>query len=214
MLLALRNKRRCKALFILKLLCGWAAVATSAVSQYLRQAVFGDSFLDTSALLVQVAFTLSILVTVLMGFDALLKAKGKWRQLRRTANTIESTIWQYRTRTGVFELPEHHANDERPNRMFERTLRELRGELTSKHSLTTADIAKSYPPHVFRHGQSCPTNTTVNWVMFRRAMRERTESNFLMFDKNGQYQRAEVGAMPASAAPSQPLLLLASFCCS
>ena len=59
-----------------------------------------------SWIILQVVFGVSIVFTVVMALDALLKSKQRWRQLRGTAHSLESVIWLYRTRVDEFELQE------------------------------------------------------------------------------------------------------------
>ena len=115
MLLALRYKRVCKTTFLLQLLLGWLAISCATISLYLRNRsleLFADSAdsadafdsAETSHALDQAVFGIAVALGFTLALDSLLNAKARWLQLRSSAGSLHSIIWNYRARVGPFEI--------------------------------------------------------------------------------------------------------------
>ena len=102
-MLAKSYKRMFKALFFLQIFLSYLAIVASTLSEYLLRMGLGGTDAEQ---LVHVVFFLSLAVSLLVSFDALVQSKSKWRQLRSSAHSLESLIWCYRTRVGRFEIHE------------------------------------------------------------------------------------------------------------
>mgnify|MGYP007000372653 CR=1 len=80
-----------------------------------------------------------------------LNPKARWRQLRSSSIFLQSIIWQYRTRTGDFEVDENRSDFSRPENQLCEALNEWRDELLAGAALKTSNLKQKHPPDVYRH---------------------------------------------------------------
>lgn len=157
--LADRYKTACKSLFLLQLLLGWVLVVGAAHSpegsadagaEPPLRLVQGDAeSLGTGV------FVVSLLVTALLSFEAIISAKARWRQLRGGAVALESTLWCYRTRVGAFALDEaQHQQSMHAEQALSHTLVTWRDSLMAGTAIATSNFqSRQFEPSVFRHQQ-------------------------------------------------------------
>lgn len=156
--LALRNKLLAKTLFALQLLVGWLIVLFGTLSGLNDS---GDGcVLETAgrSSLGQASFALTVVASVLISLDSIWKAKSRWQQLRSYAGLLESTIWLYRTRTGLFRSPEGEAESRAPETALCASLNEWREELAAGADLDGSTLNRGHARSTYRHAQrrDCP----------------------------------------------------------
>ena len=149
MLLAAHYKTMCKAIFALQLALSWLVVVGSALDGHPALA-FSVAF---SGSIVHAVFGVSVAFSILVSLDSMLNPKARWRQLRSGAGALRSAVWQYRTRTGPFELDESRRDSTRPELMLCAMLNEWRDDLMAGAGLKTTNLQKEYPAHVYQHFQ-------------------------------------------------------------
>jgi hypothetical protein len=110
-LLAGRYKLICKVTYLMQLLLGWAAVALSSFTPSGNDSEATGSTLGFGQLSVHVVFGISVSMTLLVATDSILNSHSRWRHLRVGAGTLESIVWKYRTRTGIFGIDEKDERD-------------------------------------------------------------------------------------------------------
>lgn len=131
----------------MQLLLGWAAVALSSFSN----SGTDDGVGSFGGLVVHIIFGLSVSMTLLIAADSILNSQSRWRQLRVGAGTLESIIWTYRTRTGVFAIDESGVAS--PETQLLAAVKKARTSMLSAANLATSELGKRYPMHVFKHFQ-------------------------------------------------------------
>jgi len=100
-----------------------------------------------------VAFVISAAAAVLVSVDGLLNAKGRWRQLRSGAGSLESMIWCYRTRVGDFELTTANISSQEPETAMRNALIAWRKNLMTGGDLQLSGFSRTYSPRIFTHHQ-------------------------------------------------------------
>lgn len=179
--LSRRYKRGFKSLFFLQLLLTWAVVVISALGpRFDLNAPWSSSQNNVTCTVVietvgpqvvscpaggdeppleptqrTLLFALSVVISSLLSVDALFNAKSRWRQLRQGASSLESVIWCYRTRVGLFEMEEGNRDSKRPEAALCSTLNQWRVDLVANAKLTTSNLERKYAPSVYRHYQDC-----------------------------------------------------------
>lgn len=143
MLLAGRYKRACKSIFALQLLVSWLVVVGTG----------GDAEEISEGSNIHVVFGLAVSFSILVSLDGIMNPKARWRQLRSSAMSLQSIIWQYRTRTGPFEVDERRSDSSRPENVLCMVLNDWRNELLAGAGLKTSNLEQKYPSHVYRHLQ-------------------------------------------------------------
>lgn len=141
--LADKYKRLSKVLFVTQLLIGWAIVFVGTA-----QREFG------AATWQHVVFGLSIVITLVFSFDALLNCKARWRQLRSAAGFMESIIYMYRARVGPFEVTSVQTDSRTPEIELYSSLVKWRSDLVQSGDLQLSALMKQYPTSIFKHGQA------------------------------------------------------------
>ena len=161
-----RYKFWSKFLFALQLFLGWLVVAVSASSTFLFDIPAYFDGLDgnqTAAELVSASkhmkgavFGISLALSVILALDALTDWKSKWKVLRRGAGVLESAIWSYRSRVGMFEMEELSSSKQRagrPERALMNTLRAFRDQLLAEAKLGESNFHKMQSRSVYKHFQ-------------------------------------------------------------
>ena len=67
--------------------------------------------------------------------------------------SLQSIIWQYRTRTGTFEVDESRGDSSRPENALCAVLNDWRDDLLAGAALKTSNLERKYPSAVYRHFQ-------------------------------------------------------------
>ena len=160
MLLAGRYKRACKLIFCAQLLLGWLVVVVAVMSHFLGDAartngssVSDPSLVEGAASVTESVFFLSLAASALVSIDGMLNPKSRWRQLRSGANSLQSTVWQYRTRVGPFELEDARRDSTRPEAQLCQCLNEWRDAIVAGAGLKMTNLQRRHALSVYRHYQ-------------------------------------------------------------
>ena len=76
----------------------------------------------------------------------------RWRELRAVAESMQSDVFRFRTRTGLFT--EDRADPHRDEQLLLRTVQNSKLALIQLAGLTESSFTRKYPRGVYRHGQS------------------------------------------------------------
>jgi len=93
------------------------------------------------------------LLTATISLEGLLNPRSRWRQLRNGAVSLESIIWQYRTRVGRFQLDDTHREPNRPETELCAALNDWREQLMAGASLKATNLQRVWPASIYRHMQ-------------------------------------------------------------
>ena len=132
-------------LFALQLLFNWLVVAGTVLRFHLSD--------EAEGVVEHASFIISVAFTILVSLDGTLNPKARWRQLRSSSCSLQSAIWLYRTRAGIFELDESRRDSNRPEATLCTTLTQWRDDLVAGASLKTTNLLREYPASVYRHYQ-------------------------------------------------------------
>lgn len=179
--LASRYKLLCKALFFVQLAFGWLMVGgavlgasdSSSWHDELGDGWVGDVVRRGASTGQQSVFIIGIMLTAVVSMEGLLNPRSRWRQLRNGAITLESLIWQYRTRVGRFQLDDTHREPNRPEIELQQALNDWREQLMAGASLKETNMQREWSPSVFRHQQFAPASARM-----RKPAAERKRSDF------------------------------------
>ena len=75
----------------------------------------------------------------------------RWRELRAVAESMQSDVFRFRTRTGLFGV--NRTDIRGPEQMFLRKIQSSRIAVVQLAGLTESAFARDYPSGVYRHGQ-------------------------------------------------------------
>ena len=76
----------------------------------------------------------------------------RWRELRAVAESMQSDVVRFRTRTGMFTVD--RAEIRGPEQMFLRKIQSSRISVVQLAGLTESAFARNYSSGVYRHGQN------------------------------------------------------------
>ena len=128
-----------KLLYALQLLVSWALVLIGTLKY-----VEADWNTTMEQSWQHIIFGLSAAGTFLIALDAYLSAKSRWLQLRSSAGVLESIIWMYRTRVGVFQLDVAEPDSEKPEKELCRSLNKWRQDIISSSDLQASDLKRAH----------------------------------------------------------------------
>merc|ERR1712232_1072859 len=123
-MLASKFKRLSKCVFAAQLVVAWLIMCAATLE-------VGFLPVDLIGQLKYGKFFLGFLATALVSVESFFNATSRWRQLRSSANNLETAIWFYRTRSGDFELEHDNRDSSRPEKRFSQTINEWRDDLVS-----------------------------------------------------------------------------------
>ena len=103
----------------------------------------------------------------------MLAAQARWRQLRSCAGTLESIIWEYRTRVAPFGVLWNNAEQDWAERELRASLINWREKLAAGADLNTSTLRRRFPPRVFKHGQRAPAAVSFMRRYWRRSLMRR-----------------------------------------
>lgn len=161
MMFAGRYKCWCKFLFVLQLLLGWAVVGVAAIAAFLETneatKLFGWTIDESDTVALQLKYALfgvSLTMTLLLSLGAVSSSKHKWRHLRHGACVLQSAIWCYRARVGMFEMDETRRRGAGAAELaLVHVLRQNRDHLMAEAKLGSSNYHKVHPPSVYKHYQ-------------------------------------------------------------
>ena len=103
----------------------------------------------------------------------MLAAQARWRQLRSCAGTLESIIWEYRTRVAPFGVLWNNAEQDWAERELRASLINWREKLAAGADLNTSTLRRNFPPRVFKHGQRPPPAVSLMQRCWHRVLLNR-----------------------------------------
>jgi hypothetical protein len=106
------------------------------------------SWLDASTAI----FITSALLTVVTGVTAFNSPSQRWRELRAVAESLQSDIFMFRSRTGIYTVD--RAEPKRPEACFIGRIQAARLEVVQLGGLTESSFAQKYKDKVYCHGQN------------------------------------------------------------
>jgi hypothetical protein len=113
-------------------------------------------------------FVLASILTVLTGMTTFLKPDRRWRELRAVAESVESEIFKFRTRTTQYqsvEKAERHAVET----CFQGVIENARLTVVQTAALSGTAFSRKYPATVYMHGQNKDaTCKTIDYADFGR----------------------------------------------
>ena len=93
-------------------------------------------------------------MTLLLSLGAVSSSKHKWRHLRHGACVLQSAIWCYRARVGMFEMDETRRRGAGSAELaLVHVLRQNRDHLMAEAKLGSSNYHKVHPPSVYKHYQ-------------------------------------------------------------
>ena len=152
-----RYKLLAKVSFVFRLFLVTLIVALSVFAEEIDELVCEES-VDTCASCTGVVsatsgiFATGALLMVLTGMSAFLNPAQRWRELRAAAESLQSDIFQFRTRTGPFAMT---MSDKRlpEAELFERVTK-ARDDVVAMAGLKESSFTQKYPDKVWKHGQN------------------------------------------------------------
>ena len=84
----------------------------------------------------------------------------RWRELRAVAESMQSDVFCFRTRTGIFSVD--HTDIRGPEQVFLRKIQNSSIAVVQLAGLTESSFARNYTSGVYRHGQN-KTSTADNF---------------------------------------------------
>ena len=142
-------------------------------------------------------FFIAALLTVITGMLAYLGPDNRWRELRATAEHVESEVFQFRTRTGAYS-----TNVSAPNAtelIFRKKLEDLTTTAAQGASLGSSSFYQRYHNRIYRHGQNKDSNSG---------------AKMLRFDYESVDVEAPVHIEKCTDSPDNRTLLPACDCCA
>eukprot|EP00929_Paragymnodinium_shiwhaense_P051531 TRINITY_DN25919_c0_g1_i1.p1 TRINITY_DN25919_c0_g1~~TRINITY_DN25919_c0_g1_i1.p1 ORF type:complete len:957 (+),score=178.37 TRINITY_DN25919_c0_g1_i1:103-2973(+) len=146
--LARRYKMLAKFLYGAQLACGCIVVFASSQAAAVKPiSTTLTGYYDHAA------FAMTLALVALTSVDGYFNAKARWRHLRSAASGMESTIWLYRTRVGIFDVHSDPTKSDKPERRLCRQLNIWTDDLVASADLDRTAVMKEYSPKVYRHCQ-------------------------------------------------------------
>ena len=163
---ALKYKRLAKASYVVQLLLGIVVIVftifRSSIDQYAceqpvvschaeqncRPPVSCHGVYSSSTGI----FFASSLLTLVTGVTVFFQPSQRWRELRAMTERVQSDVFQFRTRTGVFAVSV--AESRRPELQLMSKIQNARSTVIQLGGLTESSFTRQYPVSVYRHGQN------------------------------------------------------------
>jgi hypothetical protein len=170
---ATHYKRLAKATFVLCLLLGTIVIVLTVSKSHIDGTVVSqtltctlrsqpnetstceaheeDTF-DTSFTTATGIFMTAALLTIITGMNTFYDPSRRWRELRAIAESMQSDVFQFRTRTGRYAIS--RAEPRGPEQLFIRRIQDARVEVVQLAGLTESSFTRKYKNKVYRHGQN------------------------------------------------------------
>jgi hypothetical protein len=97
-------------------------------------------------------FITSALLTVVTGVTAFNSPSQRWRELRAVAESLQSDIFMFRSRTGIYTVD--RAEPRKPEASFIGRIGEARLDVVQLAGLTESSFLQKYKDKVYCHGQN------------------------------------------------------------
>ena len=138
-------KRLTKLSFFVRLLLGWLVIVGATLAGRSTTIVgLEQEYVAGTKVIFEVCFVLSLLIGVLVSLEGYFHSKARWRQLRSSAGALESEIWRYRTRSGIYKETARAHFSERPEVIFCIRVNEWRDDLVSSGDLQLTDLERRF----------------------------------------------------------------------
>ncbi len=142
-----------KFIYLFMLASGITTVCLTVFTAYIDASV---AEVDTTMTLSgSIIFYLSVVSTSVTALNAYINPGGRWRQIRDTTCRLESAIWQYRTRTGLFKTKLNEV-DESTSFLKNAVSHAVETLVNSSDIGQSTSWSRFYPKSVYRHGQYIP----------------------------------------------------------
>ena len=138
-------KRLTKLSFFVRLLLGWLVIVGATLAGRSTTIVgLEQEYAAGTQVIFELCFVLSLLIGVLVSLEGYFHSKARWRQLRSSAGALESEIWRYRTRSGIYKETARAHFSERPEVIFCTRVNEWRDDLVSSGDLQLTDLERRF----------------------------------------------------------------------
>ena len=97
-------------------------------------------------------FMTASLLTIVTGMNTFYDPSRRWRELRAVAESMQSEIFAFRTRTGMYTVD--RAQPRRPEQRFVQRIQESRVAVIQLAGLTESSFTRKYKDKVYAHGQN------------------------------------------------------------
>jgi hypothetical protein len=97
-------------------------------------------------------FMTATLLTIVTGMNTFYDPSRRWRELRAIAESMQSEIFAFRTRTGMYTVD--RAQPRRPEQRFVQRIQESRIAVIQLAGLTESSFTRKYKDKVYAHGQN------------------------------------------------------------
>ena len=138
-------KRLTKLSFFVRLLLGWLVIVGATLAGRTTTIVALEQQYDAGTKVIfEACFVLSLLIGVLISLEGYFNSKARWRQLRSSAGALESEIWRYRTRSGIYQETARAHHSQRPEVILCRRVNEWRDDLVSSGDLQLTNLERRF----------------------------------------------------------------------
>ena len=145
-----------KLSFFVRLLLGWLVIVGATLAGRTTTIVGLEQAYDAGTKVIfEACFVLSLLIGVLISLEGYFNSKARWRQLRSSAGALESEIWRYRTRSGIYQETARAHYSQRPEVIFCRRVNEWRDELVSSGDLQLTNLERRFRTKSNRFLRGC-----------------------------------------------------------
>lgn len=97
-------------------------------------------------------FVTATLLTLVTGMNTFYDPSRRWRELRAIAESMQSDIFAFRTRTGVYNVD--RAEPRKPEQRFVQRVQDSRVAVVQLAGLTESSFMRMYKDKVYIHGQN------------------------------------------------------------
>jgi hypothetical protein len=161
---AVKYKRLAKVSYFLQLLLGVVVIVLTVFRENIDSAVaeddsaVADNATDAGSFSSTGIFVTAALLTVLTGMSAFFSPAQRWRELRATAESLQSDIVQFRTRTGLFGVI--MSEPRRPELRLMNRISDAKKRVVQLGGLGESSFTRNYPATVYQHGQNKGTRSS------------------------------------------------------
>ncbi len=139
-----------KFIYLFMLASGIATVCLTVFTVYIDSSIseIDANMTPTGSII----FYVSVTSTFVTAFNAYINPSGRWRHIRDTTCSLESAIWQYRTRTGLFKIQMHEVD--RPTSLLKSEVSHAVDTLLSSSDIgQSTSWSRLYSLSIYKHGQ-------------------------------------------------------------
>ena len=160
---ALSAKRMSKISFIVLLLFGIASVIVSTMTGMGYFGKISSSDSDESSPFNNLgnvaAFSLALFSSFFASYIAYSSPMQRWQQLKSAALQLRSEIFQFRTRTGLYDYTVKTPD----SRIMRQNVMAMRDMVLARASIDSSTFFKQNSPSTFKHGQYSIPQRNIRW---------------------------------------------------